>query len=154
MSATSFLLLFLLSLAGCASNNTSYRIAPSTKADPAFSGPQLEVDNANRAFNAQMRADYAAQPGGFDKAPQLTRTVLPEMPRQAIEQGISGLVVVAIAVDELGFVRSVRVIQSPHELLSSAVTNAVKQWQFQPRTRQGTPVSFEVSQQYNFRIQN
>ena len=70
---------------------------------------------------------------------RLLRKVEPVYPPLASRARISGNVVLAIKVDEQGFVSDVRVI-SGHPLLTGAAVDAVKQWQYSPMLLNGQPV--------------
>lgn len=60
-------------------------------------------------------------------------TVMPEYPKKAIQQGITGVVQVKIANDKQGRVAKIKIQPRVDPLLTKAVVNAVKQWMFKPQ---------------------
>jgi TonB family protein len=67
----------------------------------------------------------------------------PEYPKRAIEQRISGLVVVDLSVDDRGEVSDARVTSGPEEL-RRATLEAVLGWHFSPGAARGTTQQVEV----------
>src|SRR5215203_1322041 len=65
----------------------------------------------------------------------------PKYPAAAQAVNVSGSVVVRVAVDREGNVKTVNVVCG-HPLLRAAVVNAVKQWQFKPNFGWGDEVVF------------
>jgi TonB family protein len=88
-----------------------------------------------------------------DRAPQAIKIVAPQMPRLAIARGIRGDVTAELLVEPDGSVSQVRILQSPDELLSNAVIDAMKQWTFSPLIVGGEGQRFRVRQTYAFDIQ-
>ena len=87
-------------------------------------------------------------------APVLLQRVNPVYPENARKEGITGVVVVEATIDETGAVRDVRVIESPHEALAQAATDAVRQWRFEPaRDPKGKPVEVYWKVTLAFKLQ-
>lgn len=59
-------------------------------------------------------------------------TVMPEYPKAAVEQRITGVVQVKIANDKQGKVAKIKIQPGTDLLLKKAVVNAVRQWDFKP----------------------
>jgi len=89
--------------------------------------------------------------GGNISAAKLIRKVEPLYPRQAIEDRISGRVVLAVNVDEEGNVSEVNVTEG-HPLLAESAKAAVGEWKYSPTLLNGEPypVSFAVTLIYSF----
>jgi TonB family protein len=81
-----------------------------------------------------------------------SNTVQPTYPKDALDQGIEGRVVLRVTIDRQGAIESVVVRSSPHPLLTAAAEAAVRQWKFrapvvdgQPmRTRTDVPIVFKI----------
>lgn len=82
----------------------------------------------------------------------LVKADAPEMPRAAFTQKIEGTVSVEITFDEKGDVEDVKLLSSPHEVLTEAVMNAVKQWKAQPPTENGKPVIVVTRRSFSFKL--
>lgn len=66
----------------------------------------------------------------------------PEYPRELLEKGIEGWVVVEYTILPNGLVGDVRVTdESPKSVFSSPALDAVKMFQYQPRLENGNPVA-------------
>jgi TonB family protein len=52
----------------------------------------------------------------------------PEFPREALEAGAQGTVIVAVVFDEEGNLSKAEVMESPHPAIKQAVLDALKQW--------------------------
>jgi len=73
-------------------------------------------------------------------APVIVHRVEPDYPTLAVRMGLQGPVIVRCIIDRRGTVREITVLRSPHEVLSTAAVEAIRQWQFQPGTLSGRPV--------------
>jgi TonB family protein len=84
---------------------------------------------------------------GDVKPPKLITKVDPIYPEEARKQGISGVVILSVRSDEEGNIVGVKIVKSPHELLSKASVEAVKQWKYEPMLIKGkpTPIIFTVT---------
>lgn len=91
--------------------------------------------------------------GPIDQKLKFETFVLPVMPAEAIEKRIEGDVEFELVLDPSGSPRSVRIIRSPHEILSVAVREATMQWRIRPATSGGKPVSITLHQIFGFRSQ-
>jgi len=69
---------------------------------------------------------------------KLVKRVNPVYPEEAKKQGITGTVICGIKIAETGKVESVEVKESPDELLSGSAVEAVRQWEYEPPTKDGT----------------
>lgn len=84
-----------------------------------------------------------------------TKRVQPNYPKESLENGVSGRVIVDILVDESGKVPEAKVNQAPDELTGQAVVDAAKQWEFKAPPRvQGRQICFSSTLSYRFEIMN
>jgi len=81
----------------------------------------------------------------------LVHRVEPDYPDEARRQGIQGAVVLEVHIDGQGAVQEVKLISGP-DLLAQAAIDAVKQWQFKPRTTKGHLVEMQTRITLNFRL--
>lgn len=85
-----------------------------------------------------------------DRGVNATVVVRPPYPDELAARGVSGSVTLEYYIDERGRVRMpVAVYDARQELVDLAV-GAVKQWQFDPPTRDGRPVLVRVRQEIRF----
>lgn len=73
-------------------------------------------------------------------APVILHRVEPDYPTLAVRMGLQGPLIVRCIIDRRGTLREITVLRSPHEVLSTAAVDAVRQWQFRPGTLNGRPV--------------
>jgi TonB family protein len=71
--------------------------------------------------------------------PKRTKTVQPEYPKEAILQGIRGIVILEVVIDTEGKVASVDVVRSVPPLDEAAIA-AVRQWEYTVTKVKGKPV--------------
>jgi protein TonB len=88
----------------------------------------------------------------FDEPPVPVRTVAPEYPPALKREGVSGMVSVAITVDEKGNVSDARVERSSHEAFEKPAVDAVSRWRFKPATKDGAPVAVNVVVPVRFNV--
>jgi TonB family protein len=87
--------------------------------------------------------------GGNVKTPAKIRDVRPVYPQEALDAGVSGVVILEVVIDSLGLVKSVRVLRSI-PLLDQAALDAVRQWQFTPTLLNGVAVPVIMTVTVNF----
>ena len=76
----------------------------------------------------------------------------PQYPDKAVELGLEGVVLLLLEIEESGEPASIKVKNQAHPVLRSAAIKTVRQWQFQPATRDGeavrstlkVPIRFEL----------
>jgi protein TonB len=99
-------------------------------------------------------ADEPKRVEGDIAKPVLLERVNPVYPEAARKERIMGVVVVEVSLDETGAVTDVRVVESPHEALAQASTDAVRQWRFDPaRNPAGKPVAVNWKVTLNFKLE-
>jgi TonB family protein len=82
-------------------------------------------------------ADAAARRGPEPK---------PIYPAALLNSGVGGKVVAHVYVEPSGHVADVKIIESPHELISAEVVATLKKWRFRPE-----PVGFIGEYTFDFR---
>ena len=93
----------------------------------------------------------AMRVGGDVHAPKVIHKVDPLYPESARRDHISGVVVVQAMIDTGGHVADAIPLQGPPELTEAAI-DAVKQFTFEPATRQGKPVPVVFNLTINFKL--
>ena len=87
-----------------------------------------------------------------DVAPIPIRTPPPEFPLEMKRNGVSGLVVVTVTINESGSVASAVIKKSTNEAFNDAAMDAVKKWKFKPAKKNDQPISTIVSIPLKFDI--
>ena len=87
---------------------------------------------------------------GEMRPPKLTRDRKPLYTPQALEEGVTGVVLLESVVTATGCVRSVRVLASLHPQLDWQAIRAVTAWRFAPATLNGKPVSMIIRAHLSF----
>ena len=83
---------------------------------------------------------------------ELRRTVR-KFPREALESGVEGRVLASFVVEADGSVGSVRIIRSPHPVLSREVVQALAESpRWTPGSQNGEPVRVKYTVPVDFRI--
>lgn len=93
-------------------------------------------------------------PGNGVSLPVVVRRVNPTYTPEAQEQKIEGIVGMTAVVHADGHVGDVRVTSSldAKHGLDQQATNALKQWEFKPGTKDGQPVSVRIKVQMMFTL--
>jgi TonB family protein len=78
-------------------------------------------------------------------APVATRKVDPAYPLELMRQNVAGTVILYGVIHTDGTVGSVRVLRSVDDQLDQFARKAIAKWQFQPATKNGTPVDVEAT---------
>ena len=89
---------------------------------------------------------------GTDSPPKVLHRVDARYTREARANGIQGTVLVEVAVDETGKLTDVSVVSPIGFGLDQRAMDAVRQWTFQPGTRNGAPVKSVTTVEVKFRI--
>jgi periplasmic protein TonB len=114
---------------------------------------QTVIDNLQARLLQLMPGAYAYRPCSLkdlDKIPTPIYTVSPIYPRELAEKGVKGKVVIGFYIDETGAVRMpAGSIEDNSELIALAIA-ALRQWRFEPPTRNGKPVLVAAQQTFNF----
>ena len=105
-------------------------------------------------FNSIMGSRDAYRPctlRELDRIPIPVKSVSPAYPKDLADRGVEGEVTVEFYIDEQGAVRMPFVLGRPSTALANLAVGAVRQWTFEPPTRQGQPVLVHVRQLFRFK---
>ncbi len=84
-------------------------------------------------------------------APSATRKVDPAYPQELMRQNVGGTVILYAIIHANGTVGSVRVLRSVNDRIDQFASDAIAKWQFQPATKNGSPVDVEATFSIPFR---
>jgi TonB family protein len=90
--------------------------------------------------------------GGGVSAPRVIFAPDPKYSDEAREAKVEGKVVLWCVVDKNGDVRDIKVARTLGHGLDARAVEAVKEWKFQPATKDGAPVPVEINVEVNFRL--
>jgi TonB family protein len=79
------------------------------------------------------RADAQTPNACIDAPPRLLTAAQPVTPKEAVEAGVGGLVVVKVSLDEASHITSLTVAKSPSEMLNAAALQAARASVFETR---------------------
>ena len=100
---------------------------------------------------AQISESPAAEGRPNTMGPRLIHRVEPEFTAEALEAGITGVVLVAIVVRADASVEILSVTRGLGYGLDEKAVECVRQWEFKPGTKDGTPVDVRAQVEVNFR---
>lgn len=104
---------------------------PPRPRDPSAAQSARQRFEALRARSVEMcEARATTDVGGNIMPPRKVLDVRPVYPAQLKDAGIGGRVTMIATIGTDGLVRQIRDIESPHQALSAAASDAVSQWQF------------------------
>ena len=86
----------------------------------------------------------------LDRIPTPLTTVKPNYPAELAKKGVRGRTTVYFYVDETGSVRMPSVSPREDSALTALSIDALRQWKFEPPTRDGKPVLVRASQVFSF----
>ena len=92
------------------------------------------------------------EPGGAVKAPKLTHYVEPEFSSKSKEAFIEGVVKILTVVTAEGQPSESRVTHGLNAEEDKTALDALKQWRFQPGTKDGKPVNVRVTIEIAFHL--
>lgn len=92
------------------------------------------------------------EPGGAIKAPKLIHYVEPEFSSQSKEAFIEGTVKISTVVTAEGHPSESHVIHGLNAEEDRTALEALKQWRFQPGTKEGKPVNVKVNIEIAFHL--
>jgi periplasmic protein TonB len=90
----------------------------------------------------------------FDTPPRPVKTKPPQYPANMRAQGVSGVVVVSMVIDEGGKVMACEVAKTSNEAFSNPALDAVRGWTFEPAKVAGKAVRAKVSVPLKFEVEN
>jgi protein TonB len=110
--------------------------APQVPAMPSNIGSSSTKAEAG----ALPSTDQVYEAGMVDQQPTVAKKIEPFYPEFVKDQGIAGIVRAQVTIDEKGNVMEVKILSSPHELLSDEVTKALGRWKYNPGKFKGVAV--------------
>ncbi|HSN69521.1 MAG TPA: TonB family protein, partial [Thermoanaerobaculia bacterium] len=120
-------------------------------------GPPLE--SKMRAPLQEIREDLRGPaPEGYErvgddvKAPKVITRIDPKYPEEARAERASGIVIVEALIGTDGAVKDVKPLKWLPFGLTEAAVDAVRQWTFEPATKNGVPVPVAFSVTINFKL--
>lgn len=105
--------------------------------------PLLRTLSLVLAFAGSALCAFADAPvihTSVDVNPQPMRTPPPAYPDEMKTQGVSGMVVLDIVIDDQGKVNQAEVVKSTGDAFNSPSLDAVKKWVFKPGKKDGSNV--------------
>jgi TonB family protein len=106
----------------------------------------LKPDSSSSYSHIAASSTDASSDAPVDlSAPSATRKVDPAYPLELMRQNVSGTVILYAVIRADGTVGGVRVLRSVDERLDQFASDAITKWQFQPATKNGTPVDVEAT---------
>jgi len=90
--------------------------------------------------------------GGGVKAPSLTSKVEPQYTEEGRAGKVQGVVILQVDIDPQGMAQNVEVIGSLEPGLDQKAIEAVRQWRFNPGTKDGQQVTVRATIEVNFRL--
>lgn len=118
------------------------RPTPIASAQPVDEQTQAEA-RRNAALERLIRGDPGVPEVPYEdtlprnREARLIHVVPPEYPEELVGSGLSAEVMLSVMVDREGKASHVRVEDSAHPLFTNAALDAVYQWEFLPRIREG-----------------
>ena len=127
-------------------------VAAATNARPAISG--VPSGSANTPPTPLQDAPQVYRPGEGITVPRIVKEVKPKYTPEAMEAKIQGSVRLEAVVLATGEVGDVEVIESLDKVygLDEAAIQALKQWRFDPGTKDGKPVAVRVEVEMSFTL--
>ncbi len=109
---------------------------------PQNEPPPAPPGEAGGQVRAPLRGPLRV--GGNVQESKLVHRAAPVYPERAIREGIEGIVLLLVTVNEEGFVYELRAAQENNPILEAAAIDAVKEWQYSPTLLNGTPVPVQA----------
>jgi len=99
---------------------------------------------------AQIGESPAAEGHPKTSAPRLLRRVEPEFTQEALDAGVTGRVFVSLVVRADGSAEELKVVRGLGYGLDEKAIACIKQWEFKPGTKDGTPIDVHVTVELPF----
>lgn len=101
---------------------------------------------------AQVQAPTPPEPAATtaDQHLRITHSVRPVYPAKARKEGLHGVVKAEVAVSAEGQIEEIVILDSPGDMLSDAVREALRQTRFKPRIKNGQAVATRMRQDFAF----
>jgi protein TonB len=97
---------------------------------------------------------FAYEPGQVDKEPEVAQESPPEIPRKALEQGLSGSFVATFVVGTNGKVEAIQISGGPQGVgYEEAIRKALQKRRYKPAMAGGVAVPMKIRQPFDFRLE-
>ena len=120
------------------------------------SADPIPAESANASSPIEQEKDKPTvhRPGEGVKLPKVVHEVKPDYTREAMEAGIQGRLSLQAVVLESGLVGDVEIVDSLDTVygLDEQAIKAIRQWQFEPGTKDGKPVAVQVEVEFTFKL--
>ncbi len=117
-----------------------------------FERQAVEIDKSGESSSHTQVASGVYKIGGDVTQPKLIRKVEPEYTEEARTAKLAGTVQMLVTIREDGAATDFQVTQALGLGLDQKAIDAVRQWRFQPGTKEGVPVPVIATIQVNFRL--
>jgi TonB family protein len=119
---------------------------------PPFEVADIVRQHGDRFLDTIVVCVLPAVAVGQVMAPRKTKNVRPVYPRESLQAGDEGVVLVELSVMPSGTVGQARILWSQCKRLEEAAVTAVRQWQYAPVHVNGEPVPFTIVADVHFRL--
>lgn len=100
----------------------------------------------------QDPADIVYKPGADVKAPKLIHYVEPEFTSSSDQAFVDGIVKISTVVTQKGIPTDLHILNGLNTKEDGTAMDAVKQWRFEPGTKNGQAVKVQVIVEVNFHL--
>jgi TonB family protein len=124
------------------------------RADEATTSMSDRASDIRKALGEQQRkvSSNALRIGGDVIAPKVLHKMEPEYTEEGRVAKYQGTVVLTVEIDPNGMAQNIRIVKGLGFGLDENAVTAVRQWQFQPATKDGAAVTVQASIEVNFRL--
>ena len=110
----------------------------------------LDTIMLNTMFGSRRNAYEPCSLRDLDRIPTPLTAVTPQYSAELADKGVRGKVTVDFYIDETGMARMPSVSSHDNSELTALSIEALRQWKFEPPTRNGKPVLVRATQVFNF----
>lgn len=90
----------------------------------------------------------------WEDPPKAIKRVMPQYPKEALQDGVEGRVILNIVVDENGVVQDATVVTAdPPGIFDQAAIDAMKQWAFEPARQAGQAIKVRLAYPIQFTLE-
>lgn len=136
----------------------TYKVLVNLRAD-ATAAATLEVSEGSRVllertktFDQPMRRTAALPVGPGIQPPRPVYTVEPVYTPEAKLNRITGVCILELTISETGSVAEAQILKPLPQGLDRAALDAVRQWKFQPATKDGVPIAVKYNITMRFKL--
>lgn len=119
---------------------------------PTLAWADDQKDERKAESKADSDEDKVYEPGGDVKSPKLVHYVEPAFSAKSKEAFVEGTVKLSAVITKAGAVTNPEVLSGLNAEEDRTAVEALKQWKFDPGTRNGQPVNVRVTVEINFHL--